>query len=97
MTFTESTYYILQDGKVYRKTVAGLFEEKWSIARKISDDVKIHVDHFDCAVPYSNYYILDYKNQKIYESKDHFSYYGGNLRELVDALKTYGIDWVIKG
>lgn len=94
MTFKESTYYVMKGGKVYRNVAAGLFEEKWTITRKINEDIKIHVDHFDCACPYSNFYVLDYKNQKIYESKNNQSYLTGNLRELVDGLKTNGLDWI---
>lgn len=94
MTFKESTYYVMKGGKVYRNVTAGLIEEKWTITRKINDDIKIHAEHFDCACPYSNYYVLDFKNQKIYEAKDNQSYLGGKMKELVDGLKANGIGWI---
>lgn len=97
MKFTESTYYIIKDGKVYRNVYAGLFEEKWAITRKVSDDVKIHVEHFDCACPFSRYYILDYKNGRVYKSDEQYSYLGSNINELVETLKAHGINWVVSG
>ena len=82
--FKESDYYVMKDGKIYRHPVAGLYEEKWHITRKVGD-YKIHAENFpDCALPYTNYYVIDTKEQKIYESRDHIY---SKLNDLVAALK----------
>ena len=82
--FKKSTYFIIKDGKVYRKAACGLFPENNFRTNRIVNGYKIHVDHFDCALSYSNYYILDFKNECIYESKDNTI---GRLQDLVESMK----------
>lgn len=82
--FKKSSYYLMKDGKVYRNVVAGLIEESMR-ATRVVNGYKIHADHFDCAVSYSNYYILDPKNNCIYESKDNTI---GRIQDLVEAIKS---------
>lgn len=83
--FKESDYYVIKDNKIYRSTTSGLFEVKWHITRKVGD-YKIHAENFpNSALPYTNYYVIDIKEQKIYTSCDHVY---SMLNELVAALKT---------
>ena len=82
--FKKSSYYVMENGKVYRKAAAGLFEESMR-ATRVVNGYKIHADHFDCALSYSNYYILDPKNNCVYESKDNTI---GRIQDLVDAMKS---------
>lgn len=82
--FTENTYYKLIDGKVYRNAAAGLFKEDWHTTRRVGS-YKIHAEYFgDCALPQTDYYLIDTANGVIYQSKGHsFSV----LEEIVAALK----------
>ena len=81
--FIESKNFIIKDKKIYRIASAGLFENPMKTTRN-AGKYKIHVEHFDCAYPYSNYYLIDYENGKIHELRNiHFSI----LEELVELLK----------
>lgn len=82
--FKKSSYYVMKDGKVYRNVVAGLIEESMR-ATRVVNGYKIHADHFDCALSYSNYYILDPKNNYIYESRDNTI---GRIHDLVESMKS---------
>ena len=81
--FEKSSYFVMKDGKVYRNVIAGLIEESMR-ATRVVNGYKIHADHFDCALPYSNYYILDPKNNCVYESRDNTI---GRIQDLVVAMK----------
>ena len=81
--FSETSYYIYKDGIIYRRAAAGDFKERWSIHRKVGH-YKIHSEHFDCALPYTVYYLIDTKNDKIYKSEDCHS---SMINEIVEELK----------
>lgn len=81
--FQVDTYFIYENGKVYRNVVAGKFEDKLHCVRKIGK-YKLCAVHFDCALPYTVYYLIDTEKEIIYRSEDcHYSY----INELVDAIK----------
>jgi len=82
--FEKSSYFVMKDGKVYRNVVAGLIEEPMRTTRVVNG-YKIHADHFDCVLSYSNYYILDPKNNCVYESRDNTI---GRIQDLIVAMKT---------
>lgn len=45
---------------------------------------KVYAEHFDCALPYTIYYIVDTKENTVYMSEEcHFSY----LENIINALK----------
>lgn len=65
----ESTYYVMKNGNVYRNVASGLIKNPMRTTRN-AGKYKIHAEHFNCALPYTNYYVLDSENDKIYELKD---------------------------
>ena len=90
--FKKSSYYIMKDGKVYRNVSAGLFEESMR-ATRVVNGYKIHADHFNCALPYTNYYILDPKNNCVYESRDNTM---GRIQDLVEVMNSVDFESIDK-
>ena len=83
ITFNIDNYFIYENGKVYRNVQAGKIEDKLHCVRKIGK-YKLCATHFDCALPYTVYYLIDTEKEVIYRSGDcHFSY----LKELVEVIE----------
>ena len=86
--FVQSTYYKVINNIVYRDVQAGLIEEKKSMrktTRKIGK-YRIVAQHFDCALPYTNYYLIF--DDKIYKTEQHPTILIPNiLKDMVVELK----------
>lgn len=81
--FKIEDYYIYENGKIYRNVAAGKFEDKLHCVRRIGK-YKLCAEHFNCALPYTVYYVIDTEKEVIYRSEDcHYSY----INELVEAIK----------
>lgn len=51
---------------------------------------KIYADHFNAALPYTNYFVEDTETGKVMEYLDHPSYIKSVLGELVEQVAKYG-------
>lgn len=81
--FVESQQYVMKDSKIFRTVTDGLVEDKLRTTRKIGK-YRICAEHFNCALPYTNYYIIDTAEQVIYEYRECTT---SILKEIVTALK----------
>ena len=88
-SYTESKYYILIDGKMYRHLPAGDFQENRRPYRK-AGNYDIYIDSFPRAsLPYSKYYIADKAAKVVYETEitQGTSNEKEYLKQLVEELK----------
>ena len=51
---------------------------------------KVYSDHFDCAAPYTNYYVADTETGEVVEYKGHYTYMGSALSEIVEQVREHG-------
>ncbi len=79
----QNSNYIYENGKLYRITPNGKFEDRLHCVKRIGK-FKLCAELFNCALPYTIYYIIDTKSGKVYESEEcHFSY----IKEISEELK----------
>lgn len=82
----KQTDLVYQNGKLHYKAMAGLQDEGAKCVRNIGK-YKLFAIHFDCAFPYTRYYLFDTDTNIVYRS-DEYSY---NLKDIqnsiVNALK----------
>ena len=85
--FKKDTYYKAIDNVVYRDVKAGLIEEDdfRKTTRKV-DKYRIVAQHFDCALPYTNYYLIFGNN--IYVTEQHPIWIPNILNDMVNDLKS---------
>ena len=53
---------------------------------------KVYADHFECARPYTNYYVVDTETGEQVEYLDHPSYLSSPLAEIVEQVREYGFE-----
>lgn len=83
--FEESTYYKVIDGKIYRNVQAGLIECKDMRTTRKVGPYRIIAQHFECALPYTNYYLVFEDN--IYKATLHPQWVPDALNTMVAQLK----------
>lgn len=83
----ESNNLRYENNKLIRTTKVGEKIEKNKPIRS-TDNYKIYADHFDCALPYTHYYIASIKTGKVYEIPEVITAWNhGVLKEITDNLK----------
>ena len=84
--FKEDTYYKVIDGKVYRNVKAGLIEDsEFKKTTRRVGKYRIIAFHFDCALPYTKYYLIF--DDKIYSTELHPEFVPNILNDMVKELK----------
>lgn len=53
---------------------------------------KVYADHFNAASAYTNYYVEDTETGEVVEYKEHYSYMGSALSEIVEQVSKYGFE-----
>lgn len=81
--FEKKDYYTYENGKVYRIVANGKRQDKLHCVRKVGK-YKLCAEHFNCALPYTVYFIIDTEKGNVYQSRDCHSSY---INELVDEIK----------
>lgn len=87
--FILDKYRKYENKKYYYKSITGWHLEKGIKIMKNIGQYKVGAVHFDCNLPYSNYYIIDTVTGKIYELSDIVFFYGynGKLKEIIRDLQ----------
>lgn len=81
--FMETESYVMKDHKIYRRATNGLIECSLRTTRNVGK-YKVCAMHSNGALPLTKYYIIDTKEQVIYESVEYMS---SVLKEIVNGLK----------
>ena len=53
---------------------------------------KVYAEHFECARPYTNYYVVDTETGEQVEYMEHPSYLVSPIAEIVEQVREYGFD-----
>ena len=85
--FQKDTYYKVIDNVVYRDVKAGLIKEYdfRKTTRKVGK-YRIVAQHFDCALPYTNYYLIF--DNSIFKTEQHPIWVPNILNDIVNDLKS---------
>lgn len=85
---TPSIHYKFEDGKLLRQSINGWHDDNLRCTRNIGR-FKIYACRFDCALPYTKYYVVDIETGKVLQGEAQHYYSGDNhLSELVSDLQT---------
>ena len=75
--------YKYEDNKLKRLSANGWHDDKSRCTRNVSR-YKVYAQHFNCALPYSRYYVVDTKTGEVRVSGEHLS---SIINELVEQLR----------
>lgn len=85
----QDSNYKVENGKLICQSVNGWHDLGSKCVRNVGQ-YKIFADHFECALPYTNYYVADTKTGKVMAYRDHPSYLGSAVKELAEQVAEYG-------
>lgn len=84
--FKEDTYFKVVNNIVYRNVQAGLIEEpRFKRSTRRAGKYRIVAEHFECALPYTNYYLIF--DDKIYKTEQHTCWVSNVLNDMTSELK----------
>lgn len=83
-------YYRVDGGRLQYRSVNG-WHDMCSRCVKVVGKFKVFADHFDCAMPYTNYYVGDTETGEVAVYKYHPSYLGSLVGEIASQVEAHGI------
>lgn len=79
-----------ENGKLLYQSISGWHDMESKCVRNVGR-FKVFAVRIECAVAYTNYYVADTESGEVVEYRDHPSYMGSALTEIIEQVKERGL------